>query len=63
DAIAAAYPQPWQRVEAFRHCARASARVPAGWNPGAFGSGILDLEALLQCPLPPAAALTKAPAA
>ncbi|MBQ0932722.1 S8/S53 family peptidase [Ideonella sp. 4Y16] len=62
-ALDAAYPQPWQRVEAFRHCARASARVPALWNAGAFGSGILDLEALLQCPLPQAAALTKAPAA
>ncbi|MDO9285555.1 MAG: S8/S53 family peptidase [Aquabacterium sp.] len=54
-ALQAAYPQPWQRIEAFRTAARQTARVPDGWNPGAFGSGILDIEALLKAPLPPAA--------
>jgi hypothetical protein len=55
-ALDAAYPQPWQRVEAFREVARTSVRVPANWNPGAFGTGILDVEAVLKAPLPPAAA-------
>ncbi len=62
-ALAAAYPQPWQRVEAFRQVARQTARVPAVWQPGAFGAGILDLAALLAAPLPPASALVKAPPA
>lgn len=53
-ALDAAYPQAWQRVEAFRDAVRSSARVPANWNPGAFGAGILDVGALLKEPLPPA---------
>ena len=56
-AIDAAYPQPWQRIEAFRTLAVQTARVPPGWNAGAFGAGILDVEALLLAPLPPAAAV------
>ena len=59
-ALDAAYPLAWQRVEAFRTVARQTAHVPTVWNPGAFGSGILDIEALLKEPLPPAAA-TPAP--
>ena len=55
--IANAYPQPWQRVAAFTQLARSTARVPAIWSPGAFGMGILDIEALLNAPLPPADAL------
>jgi hypothetical protein len=62
-ALDAAYPQPWQRVEAFRALARASVRVPPGWNAGAFGTGILDIDALLAAPLPPAAGLQIAPPA
>lgn len=54
-ALDAAYPQPWQRVEAFREVARSSVRVPGNWNAGAFGTGILDIEAVLNMPLPPAA--------
>lgn len=60
--LAAAYPQPWQRIEAFRSVARQTARVPPGWKSGAFGTGILDIEALLKAPLPPAAT-TPAPRA
>ena len=56
-ALDAAYPQPWQRIEAFRTLAARTARVPSGWNAGAFGAGILDIEALLHAPLPPAAAV------
>jgi hypothetical protein len=62
--IAAAYAQPaqaWCVAEAFRVLARQTARVPdGGWQPGAFGSGILDIDALLAAPLPPVAALTAA---
>jgi hypothetical protein len=48
-------------AEAFRVLARQTARVPdGGWQPGAFGSGILDIDALLAAPLPPVAALTAA---
>lgn len=61
-ALNAAYPQPWQRVEAFRTVARQTARVPPGWQPGAFGAGILDVAALLQAPLPPAASTPSPPA-
>ena len=59
-ALDAAYPQAWQRVEAFRTLAQQNARVPTVWNPGAFGTGILDIGALLRAALPPAAA-TPAP--
>jgi hypothetical protein len=62
-ALDAAYPQPWQRVEAFRAVVRAGARVPAGWNPGAFGTGIVDVAAVLQQPLPAATALQSQPQA
>lgn len=59
--IAAAYAQPWQRVAAFVQLASSTARVPSLWNPGSFGAGILDIEALLQAPLPAASDLVKAP--
>lgn len=61
--ITAAYAQPWQRVEAFRHQARRTARRPAIWQDGAFGSGILDAAALLAAPLPAAADLQAMPKA
>ncbi len=63
DEISATYPQPWQRVAAFTKLARDTARVPALWKPGAFGSGVLDVHALLTSPLPAAASLVQAPAA
>ena len=51
--IAQAYTQPWQRVEAFRTLARATARVPGpGWRTDLFGAGILNVRALLDAPLP-----------
>lgn len=53
------YSKPWQRVEAFRALARESTQRPPVWNPGAFGTGVLDIHALLARPLPPASGLTK----
>jgi hypothetical protein len=57
--LAGAYPQTWQVVEAFKHTARATARVPANWQPGAFGTGVLDVRALLEAPLPAADTLVQ----
>ncbi len=61
--IAAAYGGlAWCVAEAFRVLARQTARVPnSTWQAGAFGSGILDIAALLAAPLPDPASLTKAP--
>ncbi len=56
-AIAAAYPLGWQRVEAFKAVAKATARPMPKQQPGSFGAGILDIAALLNQPLPPAASL------
>ena len=52
--IAARYTEPWQRIAAFTKLARDTAVPPSGWQGGAFGSGILNVEALLQAPLPAA---------
>jgi hypothetical protein len=49
-------------VEAFRVVATQTTTEPAVWNPGAFGSGVLDVDALLAKPLPAANTLTKAQA-
>jgi len=57
--LAGAYPQLWQVVEAFKHTARTTARVPANWQPGAFGTGVLDVRALLEAPLPAADTLVQ----
>ncbi|MBS1212839.1 MAG: hypothetical protein H6R26_1456, partial [Proteobacteria bacterium] len=58
--------EPWQRVAAFRLLARNSTRVPGVtvnnqplWQPGSFGTGILDADELLDSPLPPAASLAR----
>lgn len=56
-ALAAAYPQAWQRIEAFKAVAKASANPMPHQQPGAFGAGVLDIGALLQQPLPAAASL------
>ncbi|MBL8724419.1 MAG: S8 family serine peptidase [Planctomycetes bacterium] len=37
--------------ELFRHCLKASARTPKGWDGENYGAGILDTMALLQQPL------------
>jgi len=56
-AIQARYPEPWQRIEAFRCMARRSATVPAGWMPDrGFGAGILNVAALMDPTLLPSAA-------
>lgn len=57
DALPAVYPQPWQRVEAFKAVARATARPMPHQQPGSFGTGILDIGGLLAAHLPPAASL------
>lgn len=57
------YPQGWQIVEAFRLLARQTAQRPADWNDQLFGAGILDIEALLNAPLPHESQLTKRPSA
>ena len=58
--LALDYPQPWQRVEAFRTLLMQTTIKPAHWQPGSFGSGVLDVHALLSAPLPPAATLVMA---
>ncbi|HSM15244.1 MAG TPA: S8/S53 family peptidase [Thermoanaerobaculia bacterium] len=56
DALAARYGDvPLQEV--FRALAQRTARVPAGWDAGRYGAGILDVEALLRAPLPSPAAI------
>jgi hypothetical protein len=57
--LASAYPQKWQIVEAFKRAARTTARVPANWQPGGFGTGVLDVRALLEAPLPGAGTLVQ----
>jgi hypothetical protein len=46
----------WFVTKAFQHVLRISARVPAGWNHGYYGAGIVDAPAVLQAPLPKSAA-------
>ena len=62
-ALPAAYPQARQRVEAFKAVAKATARKMPNQQPGSFGAGILDLEALLDSALPDAGALLQEGAA
>ena len=57
DKLAAAYPQPWQRIEAFKVVAKASCKKMPNQQPGSFGAGILNIGALLDQALPPASAL------
>ncbi len=60
QAIGAQYPQAWQRVEAFRLSVQRSARRAPQLPAGQFGAGILNIEALLQLPLPAPAELRHA---
>jgi endonuclease G len=48
------YNYPWQVVEAFRHCLKnsASKKKPAHWDTKNYGAGLLDIQALLEEPLP-----------
>ncbi|HVR49916.1 MAG TPA: hypothetical protein VMS38_09270, partial [Pseudorhodoferax sp.] len=52
QALPGRYPQGWQRVEAFKAAARATAQPMPHQKPGAFGAGVLDIDALLRRPLP-----------
>jgi subtilisin family serine protease len=54
--IRAAYPKPWQRVEAFRALLKTSKGHLTGLRP-ANGTGMLDIKKLLDNALPPAASL------
>lgn len=62
-ALAAAYPAAWQRVEAFKAVAKATARPMSHQQPGSFGSGILNIADLLNAALPPAGPLQEEPPA
>lgn len=55
----AAYPEPWQRVEAFRLLLKETAGPINGASP-ANGSGVLDIERLLRAPLPNRSKLARA---
>ncbi|PWC54298.1 S8/S53 family peptidase [Azospirillum sp. TSO22-1] len=57
DALDSLYREGWQTVEAFRSCARQSARRLPDWPTTEYGAGILNVEALLRQPLPPASSL------
>ncbi len=56
-ALDASYAHPWQRIEAFKAVAKATARPMPHQQPGSFGAGILDIGALLDAALPPPASL------
>jgi len=58
-----AYPQAWQRVEAFKVVAKATARRMPNQQPGSFGAGVLDIAALLESALPDAEGLVQEGAA
>ncbi len=49
---ALAYPEPWQRVEAFRFCLTTTARPASQLPKDRYGAGILQVDALLLAPLP-----------
>lgn len=58
------YPEPWQRVAAFKRLLRMTAWKPdANWDGDAYGAGVVDAEALLRAALPGADTLLKAKAA
>ena len=53
----------WEVAEAFRTCLKGSARKPAAWPEryyNNYGSGILDIEALLKFPLPASGSMKNA---
>ncbi|NAZ86530.1 S8 family peptidase, partial [Kineococcus indalonis] len=49
--VAAAHERGETLQEMFRRLLRATARRPEGWDPFAYGAGIVDAEALLRAPL------------
>ncbi len=58
-AIANAYPEPWQRVEAFRVLLEKSQAPLPFKSPGDNTAGMLNIDRLLQAPLPAVASLVK----
>jgi serine protease len=50
DAIIEEFGAPEYVASAFRSAVRATVQNAEGWNPN-YGAGILDVEALLRCPL------------
>ena len=52
DALAQKYPNPWQRVEAFKVAAKATSRLMPHQQAGSFGAGILNIANLLNFDLP-----------
>jgi subtilisin family serine protease len=59
DEIRKAYPQKWQRVEAFKGLVTATAQPGKEWNRYLYGAGILDAWAVLDALLPAADSLLK----
>ena len=57
ERIAAEYPLGWQRVEAFKAVAKATATPMPHQQPGSFGAGILNIAKLLAAALPAASVL------
>jgi len=55
------YPEPWQRVEAFRYVLKTSATPHRDEkHKKNYGAGLLDVEALIKSPLPDASKLKRA---
>lgn len=52
DGINSLYKFPWQTVEAFRICVKASATTPPLWDSENYGAGILNIKQLLEMKLP-----------
>ena len=46
------YPEPWQRIEAFRLLMEKTATIPEDWDAEKYGHGILNVEKLIKQPLP-----------
>ncbi len=59
DEIRAAYPEKWQRVEAFKTVVKGSVQPGVEWNRNLYGEGILDALATLRAALPEAGTLKK----
>jgi Subtilase family len=53
------YTERWQRIEAFKALASATARIPPVWGPGVAGAGILDVFGLLSATVPAPGVLQK----
>ena len=59
EEIESAYPERWQRVQAFKAALAATATLGEDWQPSVYGAGILNAAALLEVPLPEVSTLIK----